>query len=322
MSQNCTRIRPGLVDLQINGFAGVDFNGEDLTLEAVHRCCAALRKEHVVGFLPTLITNAPQRTLRQLQILTQAAQSQSSEEAKILGFHLEGPFISPLDGARGAHPERFVRAPDLAWVREMQGIAEGRIVLVTLSPHWPESASFIEALVNLGIRVALGHTLASPGEIAEAVRAGASLSTHLGNAIPATLPRHPNPIWSQLAQEDLWCSLIGDGFHLFRDVFQTMRRVKGERMILISDSTQFAGMSPGRYRTLIGDEVELSGDGKLAIASDETLLAGSAMSLYRMLQKLDREGILPLEQAWNHASILPWKYLGFEEPIEMIPVQD
>lgn len=299
---------PGLVDLQMNGFAGVDFNRETLTERDVIHVCRRLREHDVVAFLPTLITNDPERTANLAETIFRAL---PVEGAKILGIHLEGPFLSPKPGACGAHPLKWIRPPDLDWVKRLQDRCQGMIRLLTLSPEWPGSIELIEKLVHeMGIRVAIGHTMAAPEHITEAVNAGATLSTHLGNGIPAFLARHPNPIWSQLAEPKLWASVIGDGFHLSREVFEVFQKVKENNLFLVSDSTEFAGMPPGKYHAHIGGDVVLRPDGKLHLANDATLLAGSAMSMKQIIEKIVRHDWLTFEQAWELGSTRPWTYLG------------
>jgi N-acetylglucosamine-6-phosphate deacetylase len=197
---------------------------------------------------------------------------------------------------------------------------DGRIRLLTCSPEWENSALFIENVCRLGIRVAIGHTLASYEQIVEAADAGASLSTHLGNGLPAMIPRHPNPIWSQLSEDRLGASLIGDGFHLPWEVLATILKVKGHRAFLVSDSTQFVGMKPGRYQTLLGGEVVLTESSRLYMFHNERLLAGSAMSLRQMIEKLTSTGLMSFSDAWELGSIRPWKYLGLPEALPEIMV--
>lgn len=306
---------PGLVDLQVNGFGGVDFNNPALRPDEVRNVCRLLKTEGMVAFLPTLITN-------DLVLIEQQAKTILSVDdptgAAILGLHLEGPFISPLDGARGAHAPEWVRKPDFDWLRRLHDRTDGRIRLLTCSPEWKDSSRFIESVCRLGIRVAIGHTVASHEQIMEAVEAGASLSTHLGNGLPAMLPRHPNPIWSQLSEDRLWASLIGDGFHLPPEVFQTFLKVKKNRAFLISDSTQFAGMKPGRYRSLIGGDVVLTPSSRLYMHHDERLLAGSAMSLRNMIDVIVSAGLMDFVEAWELGSVRPWEYLGETGPLPSV----
>jgi len=308
---------PGLIDLQVNGHGGIDFNDPSLRVEDVQHVCQLLKTEGVVGFLPTLITNDYDSIEARAKTILSA---DPMAGADILGLHLEGPFISPQDGARGAHDPQWIRKPDLDWIRHLHDLTDGRIRILTVSPEWQDSARFVEEVCRLGIRVAIGHTLASYEQILEAVDAGASLSTHLGNGLPATLPRHPNPLWSQLPEDRLWASLIGDGFHLPAEVFKTILKIKGDRAFLVSDSTQFAGMKPGRYRTLIGGDVMLTDSSRLYMCENERLLAGSAMSLRQIIDKMVSTGWMDFLDAWELGSVRPWKYLGSKEPLQEILV--
>ncbi|MDR3196466.1 MAG: hypothetical protein LBU34_01240 [Planctomycetaceae bacterium] len=308
---------PGLVDLQVNGFAGIDFNSPTLQTEEVEEACRLLYAEGVVGFLPTLVTNDFE-VIESLARTILAADDSSG--AAILGLHLEGPFISPVSGARGAHNVKWICAPDIERIRRIQNIFQNKIKLLTFSPDWQGSAKFVEEVCKLGIRVAIGHTTATQEEIISAADAGATLSTHLGNGIPELLARHPNPIWAQLAEDRLWVSLIGDGFHLSRDIFQTIIKVKRNKVFLVSDSTMFAGMKPGRYQSTIGGDVLLTAEGRLSMAENENLMAGSAMSLRMMIESLVRNGWLNFEEAWELGSIRPRRYLGergWSEPADI-----
>lgn len=306
---------PGLIDLQVNGFQQIDFNHPSLQTQDVQRACRLLANEAVVGFLPTLVTNDYAQIERSIQTILAA---DDSIGAKILGIHLEGPFISPIDGARGAHDLKWVRKPDFDWIRRINDQTGGKIRLLTCSPEWDDSARFIESVCREGIKVAIGHTFASHRQISEAVDAGASLSTHLGNGIPTQLPRHPNPIWSQLADERLWASLIGDALHLPPEVFRTILKIKQDKAFLISDSTQFTGMKPGRYRSLIGGDVILTENSRLYMHGNENLLAGSAMSLRKMIDVIASTCSMDFNDVWKLGSIRPWQYLGYPDSPPMI----
>ncbi|MDR0338288.1 MAG: hypothetical protein LBI18_14525 [Planctomycetaceae bacterium] len=307
----------GLVDLQVNGFAGIDFNSPTLQTEEVEEVCRLLYAEGVVAFLPTLVTNDFDMIESLIQTILAAHHAAG---ATILGFHLEGPFISPAPGARGAHNPQWICAPNINWIRRLQHSFPNKIKLLTLAPEWNNTTTFVKELCDIGIRVAIGHTMATQEEITLATNAGASLSTHLGNGIPEQLPRHPNPIWAQLAENRLWVSLIGDGFHLSRDIFQTILNIKHEKAFLVSDSTMFAGMKPGRYQSLIGGDVILTADAKLVMAENEKLMAGSAMSLRKIIESLVQNGWLNFENAWELGSIRPWRYLGENGSPELVEV--
>lgn len=271
-------VSPGWIDIQVNGYAGFDINAANATVDDLRGMAQALRRTGVTRFLPTIITESHEHIRRCLQVVAKAYQ-ESDLQPMIAGIHLEGPYISPHDGARGAHPKAHVRPPDWQEFQSWQQDAKGLIRIVTLSPEYPEAPEFIERASAAGIIVAIGHTLATSEQIAEAVEAGAKLSTHLGNGIPAMLHRHVNPIWDQLAHDQLYASFIFDGHHLPESVMKVMLRAKGvARTILVSDAVALAGMAPGVYDTPVGGKVELHADGRLTLYGTP-YLAGSASCL-------------------------------------------
>jgi len=295
---------PGFVDLQVNGFAGVDFGDTRLTADDVGKAAEAMARTGVTRFLPTLITSRREDFAACARVLVR------SGHPAIAGLHMEGPYISPHDGPRGAHPREHVRGADVEDFERRQDAAEGRIVLVTLAPEVPGAAGLIEHLVGRGVRVAIGHTAAPPDRLADAVRAGASLSTHLGNGCAQMLPRHPNVIWEQLAADELRASFIVDGHHLPPATVKAMVRAKTEaRSILVTDAVAAAGMPPGVY-TLGGQQVELSASGRVA-APGAPNLAGSALRMNVAIGNTVRFTGLPLETAVAMASRHPADYMGF-----------
>lgn len=290
-----TWLAPGFVDLQVNGFAGVDYNSPQAPLEEIARSIRTLFSCGVTRFFPTVITGPPQDMLRALANLT-AAKERLPEGAAIEGFHVEGPHISPEDGPRGAHPKAWVRPPDLDEFHRWQEAARGHVRLVTVAPEWPGVTRYIEALVREGVVVAIGHTNATAAQIADAVRAGATLSTHLGNGAHSMLPRHPNYIWDQLAEDRLAASFIVDGIHLPASFLKVALRAKGvERSILVTDATTPAGCPPGRYR-LGEQEVDLTEDQRVVLAGSNRL-AGSALRMDRGVENLMRLAGLSLREA-------------------------
>jgi N-acetylglucosamine-6-phosphate deacetylase len=294
---------PGFVDLQVNGFAGVDFGDPALTPERMLQAVAAIERTGVTRFLPTLITSS-------LDTFSACARAVTrTKHAAIAGIHMEGPYISPEDGYRGAHERAFVHGADLDDFRRRQDAAEGGIRLLTVAPEAPGVLQVIEHAVAHGVRVAIGHTGGSPSQIADAVRAGATLSTHLGNGCAQMLPRHPNVIWEQLAEDRLFASFIVDGHHLPPATVKSMIRAKTPaRSILVTDAIAAAGMPPGRY-TLGGQEVELSPTGRVA-APGAPNLAGSALRLDLAIGNTVRFAGLPLEAVVPMASTRPAEYLG------------
>jgi len=257
----------------------------------------------VTRFFPTVITGSPENMTGSLANLA-AARERLTQGAVMEGFHVEGPFISPEDGPRGAHPREWVRAPDVDEFHRMQEAARGLIRLVTLSPEWPQAVHFIEDVVREGVVVAIGHTKASAEQIETAVSAGATLSTHLGNGAHAMLARHPNYIWEQLAEDRLAASLIVDGIHLGRAFLRTAIRAKGaERAILVTDAVAPAGCAPGGY-TIGGIAVELHGDGSVRLR-DGDRLAGSALMMDRAVSNVMKLADVSLRDAVTMATRNP-----------------
>lgn len=295
---------PGLVDLQVNGFAGVDFNSPGVNADQIRGALQALRATGVTRFLPTLIT-AP------LDRFTVCARALVAvDDPAIGGIHLEGPYISPADGPRGAHPRAHTIPATREEFRRRQDAAAGRIVLVTLAPEVAGAIALIEYLVADGVRVAIGHSEATSAVIRDAVRAGATMSTHLGNGCAAVLPRHPNLIWEQLAADDLWASLIVDGHHLPAATVKAMVRGKTpRRTVLVTDAMAAAGCAPGAYR--IGEvDVDVGADRRVALRGTP-FLAGSALTMPEAIGNTVRFTGLSLDEVLPMASTIPADYLGF-----------
>ncbi|AYN69238.1 N-acetylglucosamine-6-phosphate deacetylase [Euzebyella marina] len=307
-------ISPGLIDLQVNGFKGVDFNSDDLTEAQVVKVIHELWKEGVTSFMPTLITNADINIENAIDCIRKTCESNPLVQQSIAGIHLEGPFLSKEDGPRGAHPKEHLKNPDWQLFKKWQERASGLIKIITLAPELPGSAAFIKKCSQSGVVVSMGHTAAQAEHIAEATTAGARMSTHLGNAAHLNLPRHPNYIWEQLASDDLWISIIADGFHLPDSVLKVFSRVKPLKSILVSDCTKFAGLSPGIYNSHIGGDVELNESGRLFMKNTPELLAGSAQSLLWCVNHMFKSGITTLVNAIEMASCSP-KQLLYDQPI-------
>ncbi len=288
-------LAPGFIDLQVNGFAGVDYNSPSAPHAEIGASIRAIFATGVTRFFPTVITNAPEEMTGALRNLARARES-LPEGGAMEAFHVEGPYISPEDGPRGAHPRRWVRPPNLDEFRRLQDAAEGNIRLLTMSPEWPGAARFIEKLVSDGVVVSIGHTKAGAGEIEDAVKAGATLSTHIGNGAHAALPRHPNYIWDQLAEDRLAASFIVDGIHLQPQFLKVALRAKGlERSLLVTDAVMPAGCAPGRYK--LGEvDVELHDDGSVRLLGG-TRLAGSALLMHHAIGNLMRLAGVSLRDA-------------------------
>lgn len=296
-------IAPGLVDLQINGFHGIDFNSEELFPDHIESVSQLLLKQGVTKFFPTLITGSRKRISSGLKAFSRMLDGKGLAAHMIGGIHLEGPFISKEEGPRGAHLKRYCLDPELALVNRWQEEAEGRIRIITLAPELPGSESLIRECVKLGMCVAIGHTDATGDEIRMAVDCGALLSTHLGNGSHSMLPRHPNYIWEQLAEDRLHASIIADGFHLPESVLKVFIRSKKEKAILISDGMPYTGMNPGLYQSAASGKIRLTAEGKLHREGNPGLLTGSASLLIDGVRKIAAMEDFAL--AWDMASTRP-----------------
>lgn len=304
-------IAPGLTDLQINGCHGIDFNSDSLNVTSIISVTRKLvEQEGVTSYFPTITTDSVDKMAFILQLIREACEQDELCGGVIAGIHLEGPFISPVDGPRGAHVKKYVQAPNWELFRFLMEQSGGRVRLITLSPEWPRSTEFIRKCINEGVLVALGHMDANVDQIHQAVQAGASLSTHLGNGCHPVLPRHPNVLWVQLAEDDLWTSLIADGFHLPESFIRVALKIKQSKTFMVSDAVHFTGMPPGIYQSHNRIEVVKTEEGRLQLKDTPELLAGSAQTLLWGIRHLCKSGICSLSDAWDMASVKPATYAG------------
>ncbi len=303
-------IAPGLIDIQINGYNGVDFADPDLTTEDLLKVVKALWEAGVTTFIPTVITNDHEHIKNSFKALSSTL-SDPLISMSVPCFHLEGPYISPVKGFRGAHLEKYIRLPDIQEFQEYQQAADNRIKLVTVAPEMDGSIAFIRNCVEQDVVVSLGHHNGSVEEITRAVDAGASMSTHLGNGCANMINRHLNPIWPQLAEDRLSVSIIADGFHLTREEIQSFYKVKGDNLtILISDAIDLAGLPPGEY---------VRGERTILLTPDvvkypaENVLAGAASPINKCVNNMMQFTGCSLESAINMASANPARILGLNE---------
>ncbi len=295
---------PGLVDLQVNGFAGVDYNTPGLTPEQLNASLEAMLATGVTTCLPTVITATEAHFLACFSALEHARQASPLAQAMIAGYHLEGPFLSPLPGYCGCHPANAMCATDPDLFARVQEAAGGNIRLVTVAPEIEGVLPLIEKLAQQGIIIALGHTAADTATIRRAVDAGAALSTHLGNGTARELAKNDNPIMAQLGDDRLSASFIADGYHLPPEVLQVYLRAKqSERTLLVTDATAGAAAPPGRYR--LGD-LELE-RGKEPVARDPATSrpAGAAVSLDQCVRNVMQWYGVSLDEAVAWAGTQP-----------------
>ncbi len=295
-----TWIAPAFIDLQVNGFAGVDYCSPRSPLEEIARSIDEQFATGVARIYPTVITGGAEDMQGALRNLARAKRELPNGDA-FEAIHAEGPFISAEDGPRGAHPLRHCRPPSLEEWKRMQDAAEGHIRILTMSPEYDGAAAFIEEVVSQGVVVSIGHTKASTAQIRDAVAAGATMSTHLGNGAHTVLPRHPNYIWDQMAEDRLTASFIVDGIHLSDNFLKVALRAKGiERSVLITDAVMPAGCAPGPYKL---GEVEVTlHPGDRVTLRDGTRLAGSALKMHVGIQNLMRHAGLSLRDAVTMAT--------------------
>ncbi len=304
-----TRLQiPGFVDLQVNGFAGVDFSSGTLTEAAFRHAGHALLARGTAAFLPTLITGPEPLLRRNLGVFCAALRHDPTLARHIPGFHLEGPFISGAAGAVGAHDPSAVRPPDLACFERLAGWAEGRLRLLTLAAELPGAAELCRHACRRGVVVACGHQLAGSADLARLAEAGAAALTHLGNGMPNRVHRHDNPLLAGLAETRLKILFIPDGHHLPRHVLELFARAAGpHRLIATSDASPAAGLPPGIYHVL-GNRVVLEPDGRLHNPRRRCLV-GSSATLLACMNVLHGLGLFAPEDLLR---------IGFYNPLALL----
>lgn len=295
-------VSPGLIDIQINGYMGVDFSSPDLTIADMKKSTRELWKEGITTFFPTLITNEHDALVSNFRIMSQVL-NDPEIGVSIPGFHLEGPYISPVQGFRGAHLEKYIRKPDWNEFMEYQAAAKNGIKLITVAPEIEGAIPFIKKCVDNGVIVSLGHHNGTSSQIEKAADAGASMSTHLGNGCANMINRHNNPLWPQMAEDRITPTIIADGFHLTKDELRTFFKVKGvNNLILVSDALDLAGLPPGKY---------IRGERTVLLTKDvvkfpaEDVLAGAASPVTNGVSNMMKYTQCSLEDAIQMASTNP-----------------
>ena len=301
----------GFIDLQVNGYMGVDFSGADLTEKACADSFQAILDSGTVGFLPTLITSSRETYRRNLPII-RSVMARDEFRNHVLGIHLEGPFLSPEPGAIGAHNPELATQADVAFLEEMLALCDGTRLLLTVAADVEGAETVIKAAAERGAVVSLGHQLALEEDLDRAVRAGATALTHLGNGLPLMLPRHPNTIFAGLAEDRLTAMIITDGHHIPPALIKTVLRTKGvERTVVTSDASPLAGLSPGEYHSM-GADVVLEPSGRLHDPVKGNLV-GSSYSMLRCMNVLAELDLVRFEDLYR---------LGVTNPLALIGMRD
>ena len=284
------------VDLQINGYGGVDFNAPGLTVEQVVAVTERLETDGTAGYLPTIITGDPDVAVETLRVIAEARKRSARCERNILGIHLEGPFISPELGAVGSHPIEWVAKPSLEHFARYQEACGGLVKLITVAAEIPGMPAFVSALSAQGVAVSLGHQMAAtPEEIAPCIEAGAKAFTHLGNGIPNMIPRHQNILFTALAEDRASVMFIPDGHHLPDTMLRVFTRaVPLRRLIAVSDAQYPAGMPPGEYE-VCGAHARLEPNGLLWNPA-RNCLVGATTPMAAMMTLLQRRIDLTQEE--------------------------
>ena len=310
-------IAPGFIDIQVNGYNGISFSLEgaedpsakskSLSVDEIRNITRALWEQGVTTYFPTLTTNSRELFLRNISILTDAM-NDPFNLGSIPGLHLEGPYISAVDGYRGAHPREHVRNPDWEEFLQLYNCANGKILLMTMAPEVEGATEFIRKCREMGVVVSLGHHNGSADVIKQAIDAGAGLATHLGNGCASTINRHRNPLWPQLADERLMISIISDSFHLPPEILKVFFKIKGAcNIIIISDLTSYAGLPAGQYKLKTGETIEKAPNGHLRFSGQEGGLYGSATPLMEAIPHMMKSTACSLADAIMMTSENPAK---------------
>ncbi len=317
-------IAPAFIDIQVNGYKGYNFNfgswtKGDTTDEGFARLAGLLAAAGTAQSLPTIVTNHAEGLLGSMKAIARAVDADNELAAALPAIHLEGPYISSEDGARGAHPLDCVRDPDWNEFQRFQEAANGLIKIITLAPERDGAFPFIEKAAAAGVVVSIGHTAANSGPIRDAVRAGASMSTHLGNGSHAVIPRHPNYVWDQLAEDGLTACFITDGFHVDPAALKAMMRAKGrDRSIIVSDAVALGGQPPGLYDD---GRHEVLPSGKVVLAGTP-YLAGAGFLLDTCLAYALRHTGLDMKGLVSATSTNPARLLGLANKGHLAPGYD
>ncbi len=309
-------LAPPLVDLQINGFGGIDFQQEELRVADLLTATRKLRAGGCLRFLLTLITNDWPKIIARLRHL-RALRAQSLQlQSAIAGWHIEGPFLSAEPGFCGAHDPALMRDPTPKHVHELRDVTGDDPVLITIAPERANAIAVISLAASLRIRVSLGHTDAPRETLVQAVEAGAASFTHLGNGCPQTLDRHDNILWRVFETPGLKVSLIPDATHLSPVLFRLIHRViRADSIYYVSDAMAAAGSPPGRYK-LGRLELEV-GEDRIVRYPGRSNFAGSALEpiegVFRAAQMLRCDW----QEAWSRFSDIPARLIGLPTGLEV-----
>jgi N-acetylglucosamine-6-phosphate deacetylase len=306
----------GYVDVQINGYAGIDFNADDLQAEALHAACKALSRDGVEGVLATFITDDLDLMCSRIERFSRLREQDPLARERIWGFHVEGPFLNPARGYIGAHPTDQAQPATPDAMARLLEAGDGLVRLVTLAPEVDSGMKVTRLLARQGIIVSGGHSDASLDDLQRGLDAGLSMFTHLGNGCPAEMPRHDNIISRVLSLADrLWISFIADGAHIPFFVLRNYLKITGlERVVIVTDAIAAAGCGPGVFQ--LGQRMVSVGEDGVPRAPDDSHLIGSGTIMSRMAANLETDlGFMP-DQVDQLTSRNPRLLLGLPVTVE------
>lgn len=290
---------PGYVDLQVNGYAGVDFLTSDAEAWAV--AARAMARDGVTAYVANLITSPVDLITRSVQVGGEVVAEGEPGAARCLGVHLEGPFLAPR--RRGTHPLRHLREPDRSLLEPV--LAAGPVVGVTIAPELPRAVGLIAWLSSIGVLVSLGHSDATAEQAHDGFDAGARAVTHVFNGMSQPTSRAPGLTGVALARDDVAVQMICDGVHLAPETAALVVAAAGSRFVLVTDALSAAGAPDGRYR--LGDVEVTKADGQAR--NDDGGLAGSVLSMPGAVRNAIAAGAT-IEEAVAAATTRPAALLG------------
>jgi len=269
-------------DLQVNGYAGVDFNSSTLTTEEAKRACSALEEDGIEGVLATVITDSVEAMKAKIRRIVRAREGDETVRRMIVGIHIEGPFLNPADGFIGAHPRHHARSASVRVMEELLEASDGLTKIVTLAPECDSGLATTRYLATQGVVVSAGHCNPSMDQLRAAIDAGLTMFTHLGNGCPQDLPRHQNIVERVLSlSESLWVCFIGDGIHVPGFALKNyLRAATLERCLMVTDAISAAHCGPGSF-TLGVQKIKVGEDG-VARSPDGRHFVGSTATMPRV----------------------------------------
>ncbi|QDS96405.1 N-acetylglucosamine-6-phosphate deacetylase [Roseimaritima multifibrata] len=281
----------GFVDLQVNGYAGIDFNDADITGEDLLHASQAMRQDGVQRFLPTVITDSVPLMEQRIKNLAELASQNPVTREMVAGFHVEGPFLNQSPGFIGAHPPQHSQLASVDVAKRLLAAAEGQVRIWTLAPECDPQSATTAFLADQGVLVSAGHCDPSLDQLKESIDAGLKLFTHLGNGCPMQMHRHDNIVQRVLSLADrLQIGLIADGHHIPLFALQNyLQLIPKDNVWITTDAIAAAGLGPGVYR-LAGRDVRVA-EGDAPRFDGSGNLAGSAATMPGMIENLKSIGI-------------------------------